>query len=148
MKNRDWFSLPSGPLRQAEKAAQALTRIRTAEHGAVEFVDGSGRHCFIGPSRVRHFFDPADDASRRAAMLGARSKLAALPDGIRAIIIPPGILALTADDHNFWILSDAVASYLHSREQAENYLRARDLPALCTNDLAEKDNANNDDPKS
>src|SRR4051794_24033743 len=92
-----------------------------ATNGAVEYADG-GLRFFVGPSRIRHYFNSHDEGERRAAILGARSQLGPLPSAITPVVLPPAYLTLSVHGEPFTILIDRVLSYCEARRLACDYL--------------------------
>src|SRR4029079_7218665 len=112
----------------------------SASDGAVEYADGGLRY-FIGPSRVRHYFNSFDEGERRAAMLGARSMLGPLPSGITPVATPPAFLSLMVRGRQFLIVISQVQSYVKAREEAQRY-----LAELHQQDFAERQRKQNAHP--
>ncbi|HZZ28848.1 MAG TPA: hypothetical protein VFE46_12670 [Pirellulales bacterium] len=126
--------MKSGPERQAAKTAatenepQPIKRIAAIGNGVCEYQLGDRRFT-RGGSGWSHFYRPDDEASRRCAILLARSRWKRLPRGVWPTLVD-GHLALKAMDKTFPVSLEIVALFDSARAQAVAYLDSlRPAPA-------------------
>ncbi len=132
--SKSWWTIPSGPQRQAAKSAatenepEPIKRIAALNNGVVEYQQGDRR--FVrGGSGWGHFYRPDDEASRCCAIMLARSRWKRLPRGVWPTLVD-GCLALKAMDKTFPVSLEIVALFDSARAQAVAYLDSlRPAPA-------------------
>src|SRR5947207_9853806 len=91
-------------------------------HGAVQSRSAVGHFC-RGPSKILHYFDPANEADRRAAILGAQSPFGPLPSGVAVSLTAENSLCFTAKGKQFVILTDQPWAYANARRQIHEHLK-------------------------
>jgi hypothetical protein len=91
-------------------------------HGVMQSRDAAG-HFFRGPSKIRHYFDPNNEADRRAGILAAQSAYGPLPSGCALSLTAENCLRITARGKEFTLLTDNPWAYGHARRQIHEHLK-------------------------